>query len=304
MAGSATRKARATSSVVSPPSRRRVRATCASVASAGLQHVKMRRSRSSCTLPITSGPGSSVLEESIATSSSNSRRRVSRRRRSMAHLRAVGMIQRPGLGGRPSTGHLRRATANASCTASSATSMSPKTRIRVATHRPDSSRKMGSIAAASIAGEPPTPGASGVGLLPERSDLDRSADRGAGIRRPYERCVEIMCLDDVEAPQVFLGLGERAVGGHDIAVCHADDRSSVGIIQFAGEDQGASRLHLLLENQDLLPPLLHLFFGHLGEGCTLDATGGEHVLVHRLPLRLGRAGPTSHPNYELASPIL
>src|SRR4029453_6321567 len=75
--------------------------------------------------------------------------RDSRRKRSMARLRAVVVIHAPGLGGRPSPVHLRRATANASCTASSATSMSPKTRIRAATDRPDSSRKIRPTSASS-----------------------------------------------------------------------------------------------------------------------------------------------------------
>ena len=47
MVGSLTRKARATSAVVSPQSSRRVSATCASGASAGWQQVKISRSRSS-----------------------------------------------------------------------------------------------------------------------------------------------------------------------------------------------------------------------------------------------------------------
>ena len=51
MVGSATRKARATSAVVRPPSSRSVKAICASMERAGWQHVKMRRSRSSCTGP-------------------------------------------------------------------------------------------------------------------------------------------------------------------------------------------------------------------------------------------------------------
>ena len=49
MVGAGTRKARAISSVESPPSVRSVSATCASGASAGWQHVKIRRSRSSGT---------------------------------------------------------------------------------------------------------------------------------------------------------------------------------------------------------------------------------------------------------------
>ena len=58
----------------------------------------------------------------------------------MARLRAVVVIQAPGFGGRPAAGHRSTATANASWTASSARSMSPRTRTRVATHRPYSCR--------------------------------------------------------------------------------------------------------------------------------------------------------------------
>jgi hypothetical protein len=47
--GSDTRNACAISGVVSPPSSRSVRATWAGIASAGWQHVKISRSRSSCT---------------------------------------------------------------------------------------------------------------------------------------------------------------------------------------------------------------------------------------------------------------
>jgi hypothetical protein len=62
----------------------------------------------------------------------------------MARLRAVVTIQPPGLGGVPFSGQEATATANASWTASSARSMSPKRRTRVATARPNSSRKIAS----------------------------------------------------------------------------------------------------------------------------------------------------------------
>ena len=54
-------------------------------------------------------------------------------------LRATRVIQAPGFAGTPSAGQRSSATTNASCTASSAASKSPRTRIRVATARPDSS---------------------------------------------------------------------------------------------------------------------------------------------------------------------
>src|SRR5256885_11324463 len=67
----------------------------------------------------------------------------------MARLRAVVMIQPAGLGGSPFAGHRCMATTKASWTASSAMSMSPKRRTRVATLRPDSARKISAMRAAS-----------------------------------------------------------------------------------------------------------------------------------------------------------
>ena len=64
---SGTRKALATSGTVSPPRSRRVRATCASSASAGWQQVKMSRSRSSVT-EVTGAPGSSWAVSMSASS--------------------------------------------------------------------------------------------------------------------------------------------------------------------------------------------------------------------------------------------
>jgi hypothetical protein len=53
----------------------------------------------------------------------------------------VVVIQAPGLSGTPRSGQTCMATMNASCTASSARSKSPRTRIREAVARPDSCRK-------------------------------------------------------------------------------------------------------------------------------------------------------------------
>src|SRR2546428_10126890 len=248
IASSVTRNDLATSLVDAPPSRRRVSATCASVERDGWQQVKMRRSRSSCTGPsFPAERGSWLSGESSAASLSSSRPRDSRRKRSMARLRAVVVIQAPGLGGRPSPVHLRKATANASCTASSATSMSPKTRIRAATDRPDSSRKIRPISASSsFRAASASPTLSGLGYVSERADLDRLRDGGGGLRRPGERGVEVVGLDDVEAAEVFLRLGEGAVGGQHLAISHSHDRGGVGFVQGAAEEPSACRLHLLL----------------------------------------------------------
>src|SRR3989440_6155491 len=255
IAGSVTRNDLATSLVDAPPSSRRVSATCASVERAGWQQVKMRRSRSSCTGPSFPGaPGSSFASESSAASLSSSRPRDSRRKRSFAGLRAVVVIQAPGLGGSPSPVHLRKATANASCTASSATSMSPRTRIRAATDRPDSSRKIRpTSASSSFRAAATSPTLSCLGYVSERADLDRLRDGGGGLRRPGERGVEVVGLDDVEAAQVFLRLSEGAVGGQQLALGDAHDGGGVGFVEGAAEEPGAGRLDLLVEGLDLLP---------------------------------------------------
>ena len=74
-----------------------------------------------------------------------SSREASRRRRSMARLRAVVMIQPAGAGGTPLSGQRCSAVTKASCTASSASAMSPSDRTSTATARPYSRRKTCSI---------------------------------------------------------------------------------------------------------------------------------------------------------------
>src|SRR5512132_3502616 len=279
MVGSATRNARATWVVDRPPSSRRVSATCAWVESAGWQQVKMSRSRSSGTAPWSSAmSGSWSPGQSAATSPRSSRPRDSRRSRSMARLRAVVVIQPPGLGGRPSAGHLSRATANASWTASSARSMSPTTRIRVATDRPDSWRKIRPTSAWSrVAGASPSPTRSGLGGG-ERPDLDRLADRRRGLGRPDQRRVQVLGLDDVEAAQVLPRLHEGPVGGHHLAVRDTHHRGRVRFVQPAGEQPGPGRLQLLVQELDLSPGLLHLLIGHRVAGLAVDAVDRQQVL--------------------------
>src|SRR5215217_3762400 len=295
---SVTRKALATCLVDRPPSRRRVSAICASVDRAGWQQVKMRRSRSSGTGPTSWGmPGSSLPADSTATSLSSSRPRDSRRRRSMAWWRAVVVIQPPGLGGTPSPGHLPRATAKASWTASSARSMSPKARIRAASDRPDSSRKIRPTSAGSSpAAASPSPTPSGLESR-KRTDLDRHLDGTGDPRRPGERGVQVLGLDDVEAAQVLLGLHERPVGGHHLAACHAHHGGGGGFVQATGDDPGARRLQLLLEDGELLVGLRHLLVGHWLADLALDAVDRQQVVRHGvLPLVAGTSRLSSTTN--------
>ena len=116
--GSGTRNARAISGVVRPPSVRRVSAIADSGASAGWQQVKISRSWSSGIGDISSSAAMSIALAARSASTAASRtidpalsaNRRARRTRSIARLRAVVVIQAPGLSGIPSTGQRSSAT--------------------------------------------------------------------------------------------------------------------------------------------------------------------------------------------------
>ena len=126
--GSDTRNALAISPVDSPHTSLSVSAGCASGASAGWQHMKINRSRSS---GITSaGSCSSTAAASSGSTSSGSLEwnTCARRIASIARRFAAVVSQATGLAGTPSPGQTVRAIAYASCTHSSARSRSRATR--------------------------------------------------------------------------------------------------------------------------------------------------------------------------------
>ena len=149
---SGTRKARAISGVLKPPSVRRVSATRPSIGRAGWQQVKISRSRSSgiamsasvCRRSATGDDRPRVRPRSRSHRAparrSCRRSRLRRRSRSIARFLAVVVIHCAGVRGHAPLGQISRAAMKASWTASSARSKSPRTRIRVATARPCSSR--------------------------------------------------------------------------------------------------------------------------------------------------------------------
>ena len=178
IADSLKRKDRATSSTLRPPSSRRVKATWCSVRSAGWQQVKISRSRSSPTDPFLPLSAPSDVRANTPSCSWSSRPRAERRKSSIARFRAVVTIHPAGLGGMPSFRHRSLATTNASCTASSASVMSPKRRISVATARPYASRNTRSTVAASSR-------AATTGVTPGRGrSLGRGGPRSDGQSRP------------------------------------------------------------------------------------------------------------------------
>ena len=61
-------------------------------------------------------------------------------------------------------------------------------------------------------------------VLPDRPDLDRAVLGAGDLRRELDRLVEVLGLDEVEAAEGFLRLGERAVGRDRLAVPDPDGR--------------------------------------------------------------------------------
>ena len=117
-----------------------------------------------------------------------------------------------GLGGGPVDGQQATAAANASWTASSARSMSPKSPTRTATARPYCSRK--------------TPSTSEAGAWPARQAQSpaspwngRTSTGGvvAEASLPPQRGVQVGGLDDGEPTDVLLAFGEGPVGDEHLS---------------------------------------------------------------------------------------
>ena len=159
----------------------------------------------------------------------------------MARLRAVVMIQPPGFGGTPSPASAACATTNASWTASSAMSMSPKRRTRVATARPDS-----------CAEDPLDRGAARVGarcayasgLVLERPHLDRrpAGDRRLGAQASAASRSAASITQKPPSCSFVSANGPSVVS--DLAALALDDRRRVRRVQAAGEHPRALRLQL------------------------------------------------------------
>ena len=135
-----TRYACAISSVVRPHNSRNVSETCASGESAGWQHVKISLSRSSSMLCFDRPASRSMAASSCSAAAPSEWHLARRRSASMARNRPSETSHVRGLAGTPSRGHCSSAARKASCSASSASSNSPSSRIKVARTRRDSAR--------------------------------------------------------------------------------------------------------------------------------------------------------------------
>src|SRR4051812_32951959 len=115
----------------------------------------------------------------------------------------------------------------------------------------------------------------------ERAHLDGQRRGDAQPPAPAERFVEVGGLDDREAADVLLALGERAVGGQDLAVLRAQRRGGARLVQAAREDPDALVAHLLVDGGDVLDDLLELIAR--GGGALGGLDDGEQVLLHDGP---------------------
>src|SRR4051812_36922612 len=139
----------------------------------------------------------------------------------------------------PVVGQRATAAANASCTASSARSMSPVVRMSVATARPYCSRKTCSMSADVGCGIGLPASGPAVGLGDERPDLDRQGGGAGDLASPVERLVEVRRPNDREPGEVLLPLREGAVGQQDLVVLQPQHAGGARGVQTVREDPGS-----------------------------------------------------------------
>lgn len=123
--------------------------------------------------------------------------------------------------------NMAAAIANASLTASSARSMSPRTRTNVA------------------------------GFVLERPNLDRSHACRRTLRGPSQRGVQICGLDHPETAHLFLGLCVRTVGHRHVTVGRTHDCCGRVRVQPTAEHKRTAGLQVGVEGVDLGEHLLH-----------------------------------------------
>src|ERR1700674_2790891 len=279
---SVSRNALAISPVVNPATARSVSATCASCESAGWQHVKISRRRSSAS-------AASGLMSEPSSSASFSRYRLSRRKRSMARRRAVVISHAPGLSGMPCSGHVSRAASRLSWTTSSAMSKLPMRRTMAPTSLPASSRKtVATVASASVrASVRPS-------VFHDRPHFDHLAARPP--LGHLDRLVEVGHLDDSETSDDLLRLDERAVGEDGLAVLEVHGGRGLGALELLAPDD-LPCLRVLVE------PLADAGVGGgklllrlvLPGGLVVHRTGEhQHVLHLEPPDVIGVPSPTTN----------
>src|SRR3954471_14639080 len=285
----------------------------------GWQQMKISRRTSSSMWSGSTVPGSTVpvplVSSSRAISSVLRSSVFSRRSRSIARCLAVAMSQAPGLSGTPDSGHCSSAATSASCARSSARPTSRTVRARPAISLGDSILQTASTARwmSGAAGTArllvlARPRAQALLLLPElRSErlaevvgLEDLADLDLGLRAlgvgnaldPLDRLLLRLGLDQPEAGDQLLRLGERAVDHGALGARELDPRSLRARLEPLPREHHARVDELLVE----LP--------HLGEELLARQDAGLAVLgcLHQEhESHLGLLGLGSEPAFTYAS---
>ena len=232
------------------------------------------RSWSSRTGPTSSGSSGWCSSSACAWRAS---RVDSRRRRSIARLRAVVTIHAPGLGGRRrrhfSDGHRERVLDGLL----GESDVTEEARQRG--HAPAVLRPVDAVQIHQRRRDPSSNGRTSIGC--PQASAHFSAQASAWSRSSH--------LDHPEPAELFLRLGERAVGHRGRAARGADDRAGVRVLQAADEHPHTGGLHL---GGDLARPghlRLHVLF-RLRRRAFVELDG-EQVLLHgELLRRIRRRG--------------
>ena len=117
-----------------------------------------------------------------------------------------------------------------------------------------------------------------------RANLDRALARDRRLTGPCQRAVEIGCLDDPEAAEVFFGFGERAVGHEELAVTHLHNGRTRRFVQPTAEHPTAVVAEFLVEGLDVSVHVLHLLRGwRFG---TVDVVNRQEILLHGVTLSI------------------
>src|SRR3954451_15191281 len=126
-------------------------------------------------------------------------------------------------------------------------------RIRVASDRPDSARKTWPIWTSSTSLTTCTRASarSRPARVPQGANLDRHPDDRGRLRRPGQRGVEVVGLDEVEPAQVLLRLDERPVRRQHLTTGYPHDSGGVRLGQAGAEYQDICCRHLGFEGVDL-----------------------------------------------------
>src|SRR5437867_4091859 len=123
-----------------------------------------------------------------------------------------------------------------------------------------------------------------AGTLDDRSNLNRARPGGRNTRRHLNGVVQIPRLDQVVATELFLRLGERAIGGRDFSVARAHRGGGLGGLKLIRPHEFAA----LLDALSKCSVLSHVLVLHvLGEFLPLRLVVVNQAKVLHRSSRLG-----------------